>query len=77
MVVGSQQWWSAAVGSGGGQLLRPGLSQEEKYQGSGCCSALNKGLCPWHGVGGREESRQWGPGGWYPAPHSFTPTQAR
>lgn len=52
------------------------LSQEAKYRGAGCCAELNKGLCPWHGVGGREESRQWGPGGVVPPPCSFTPTQA-
>lgn len=54
---------AAAEGSGGaGHLPRPGLSREAEYRGRSCCTALNKGLCPWHGVGGREESCQWGPG---------------
>lgn len=69
--------WSAAAGSGGGQLPRPGLSREAKYRGSSCCTTLNKGLCPWHGVGGREESCQWGPGGWYPHPAASRPRRLR
>lgn len=34
-----------------------------RHWGAGCCAALNKGLCPWHSVGGQEESCQWGRGG--------------
>lgn len=61
------------VSSGGGQLPWPGLNREAKYRGRGCCAALNRGLCPWHGVGGQEESCQWGPGGWYPHPAASRP----
>lgn len=67
-----------AVGSGRRlcRRLSGTLSLEVKHPSAVSRAELNKGPCPWHGVGGREESRQWGPRGVAPPPCSSTPTQA-